>query len=46
MHRSKEKGKIKKEGRKESLRLYREILKFSSEFDWKDLEGVSWKEKI
>jgi hypothetical protein len=28
---------------REALRLYREILKFSSEFDWKNERGQHWK---
>ena len=32
MHRSKDKVRNKKESRKETLRLYREILKFTKEF--------------
>lgn len=29
---------------KESLRLYRDVLKFANEFDWKNKDGQTWYE--
>ena len=36
----------KKPPRRESLALYREILKFSREFDWSDEYGQNWVYKL
>lgn len=43
---NKMKRENKKLPRRESLNLYRQILKFSNEFNWKDLEGINWRDKI
>lgn len=36
----------KKPPKKETLALYREILKFTREFEWVDEFGNSWVEKL